>query len=148
MTDRRQAFFQAVLHARNTLPHGQRPTDTHVRVAAKLSGWRARFPRHRQLAHAARCSVRTVRRALARLHELGLLSWARTVLTGPGWRAQIANDYAPLSSKPLSYQSLRTPAKLSACAALATSAAADLAAIAARRADLFAQEWARGRAGM
>jgi hypothetical protein len=148
MTDRRRAFFQAVLQARNTLPHGQRPTDTHVRVAAKLSGWRARFPRHRQLAHAARCSVRTVRRALARLHDLGLLSWTRTVLAGPGWRAQIANDYALLSEASLSYQALRTSAKLTACAAPATSAAADLAAIAARRADLFAREWAQGRAGM
>jgi DNA-binding transcriptional MocR family regulator len=139
------AFLAAVKRARD-LPHGKRPTDLHVRIAFILARWRTATPTHRQLARAAKCDPSTVARALARLHQLGLLSWTHRVLAGPGWRAQIANSYALLSSKPLSYLRLSTPGKLpisggpSATDALAAIAQGRLTAV---QAHLAAQKQAR-----
>jgi DNA-binding transcriptional MocR family regulator len=71
-----RAWLATVQRARDTLPHGQRPTDLHTRVAAMLAYWRgSRHPTHRQLARAARTTRRTVQRALARFLILGLLGW-------------------------------------------------------------------------
>ena len=111
-----KAFVTAVEAAwrnRAAMPKGQRLTRLHVHVAAKLAFWRGSNPSHRQLARSARCSTRTVQRALARLHGMGLLSWTRRVLKGRGWRAQIANAYHFLSNASLTYQSLKSPANLS-----------------------------------
>lgn len=100
-------FLDAVILARRTLPHGKRPTDLHVTIAAKLAYWRSPTCRHRALARAARCSTRSVIRAFARLHALGLLSWTRRVVFCTGWRAQVASIYDLGSCKPLAYASLR-----------------------------------------
>lgn len=111
-----KAFICAVEKAwrdRATAPGVPPLTRLHVHVAAKLAWWRKPDVRHRELARAARCSTRTVRRALARLHALGLLSWTRRVLAVRGWRAQIANHYHLCSSSSVSYQELRSSAKMS-----------------------------------
>ena len=111
-----KAFIAAVERAwreRATTPDGKCLTRLHVHVAAKLAFWRKPAARHRELARAARCSTRTVRRALGRLHALGLLSWTRRVLATRGWRAQIANLYHLNSSSSLGYQRLKSAANLS-----------------------------------
>jgi hypothetical protein len=150
MTDPR-AFLAAVMAARDTLPHGQRPTDLHVRVAAKLAYWRSPDPRQRSLARAARCSVRSVQRALARLHELGLLTWTRRVVRCSGWRAQVANSYRlTLSPEPLLFLPIRiqSSAKLSPPGRAAPAASPSLAAITAAREAKLQEVWsARRRAG-
>jgi DNA-binding transcriptional MocR family regulator len=138
-----KAFLAAVQHARDVLPFGQRPTDLHVRVAAKLAFWRNAHPSHRSLARAAKCSRRTVRRALARLSALGLLSWTRRVLVGRGWRARIANGYA-FSSMPLSSTSLKS-IKIPCSATLSPSGtqppSAGLAEVAQRRRAVLEAAW-------
>lgn len=134
-------FTAAVTAAWRDLPHGQRPTRLHLYIAKILAGWGAgRSPRHGQLARACCCSTRTVQRALARLHALGLLSWTRRVVRGPGWRAQISNAYQLLSPKPLSFLRVFTSATLSgpapvvpAAGLTAASEARVLAAWRARR---------------
>jgi hypothetical protein len=69
-------------------------TQTHVAIAHLLAGWRSSpTPSHKQLAFAARCSVRTVRHALSAFRALGLLHWTRRVASICGWRAQMANSY-------------------------------------------------------
>ena len=88
-------------------------TRLHVHIAAKLAFWRSPMARHRSLARAASCSVRTVRRALARLNALGLLSWTRRVFACRGWRAQIANAYHLNASSLPSYQRIKSSAWLS-----------------------------------
>lgn len=86
-------WLARVRHAADTLPHGERPTELHVRIAAKLAYWRDRTPTHRRLARAARCSRRTVVNALARLRDLGLLSWANRTLCGSGVAVRLSNAY-------------------------------------------------------
>ena len=150
-----KAFIVAVegaWRARATAPGTPPLTRLHVHVAAKLAYWRKADVRHRELARAARCSVRTVRRALARLHALGLLSWTRRVLSVRGWRAQVANQYHLNASSSLSYQELKSAARLSppgwrAGPAHAPEPAVDL--LAARRAAIERQGWSmvRGRQG-
>jgi hypothetical protein len=138
-----RAFLAAVMAARNSLPFGQRPTDLHVRVAAKLAFWRSAHPSHRSLARAAKCSRRTVRRALARLRDLGLMTWCRRVLVGRGWRARIANGYV-FSSRPLSSTSLKS-IKILSSATLSPSGtqppSAGLAEVAERRRAVLAAAW-------
>ena len=102
------ARVEATYAAKRTLPLALRLTRNHVHVAAKLAFWRSASPRMRDLARAARLSISTVKRALARLRGNGLLSWTRRVLYCRGWRAMIASAYALLSSKPVSYQGLRS----------------------------------------
>lgn len=92
MTDPR-AWLARVRHAADTLPHGQRPTEMHIRIAAKLAFWRSRTPTHRAIARAARCSRGTVLNALSRLRTLGLLSWSARVVCGRGWAVRVANAY-------------------------------------------------------
>jgi len=87
-------------------------TRLHVHVAAKLAFWRSPMARHRSLARAASCSVRTVRRALCRLNALGLLSWTRRVFACRGWRAQIANAYHLNASSLPDYQRIKSSAVL------------------------------------
>lgn len=91
-------------------------TRTHVHVGYKLAGWRTSTPSHAALARSAGCSVSTVRRALARMHALGLLTWTRRVLASPGWRAQIANAYSLLSNLPVSFSCLKMSARLNTSA--------------------------------
>lgn len=69
-------FTYRVWTASRTLPHGQRPTKKHVRVARALARHPSAMPSHRQLARAAECCVRTVQNALGRFRlELGLIDW-------------------------------------------------------------------------
>lgn len=131
-----KAFICAVETAwrsRTTTARGRQLTRLHVHIAAKLAFWRhGSAPRHRALARVSRCSISTVRRALAILHSLGLLTWTRRVLACKGWRAQISNAYA-FSSKAISYQCLRRDADLN------TSGGAlgmDAPLLAARRAEI------------
>jgi hypothetical protein len=105
---------EACFKARTVAACGKRLTALHVRIASKLAFWRGAHPKHRQLARAAGCSSRTVRRALAILHSLLLLSWDRRVVTGKGWRAQTANAYALGSKKEIGYQNLISSVSLSA----------------------------------
>ena len=114
-------------------------TRLHVHIGYVLSGWRTGIPKHRQIAFAAGCCVRSVVRALARLHALGLLSWTRRVVACRGWRAQTANSYALLSPKPLSVSVIQSSASLS------PSAAGTLAVIAATRAASLAAAWSARR---
>ena len=88
-----QCAWNAV-RARRTLPHGQRPTDLHIRVAFVLARWQDASPSHAKLARAAHCHRNSVLTALHRLRELGLLSWERQFarLRG-GYVAQVANRY-------------------------------------------------------
>jgi len=102
--------FQSALEAAYA---ARKLTRLHVHIGYLLHGWRSRCPTHRKLAQAAKCSIRTVQRALSRLHELGLLSWTRRVLACVGFRAQIANAYHLLSHEPLSYLTLRTQSSVS-----------------------------------
>ena len=88
-----RAFLERVKAARDSLPHGRRPTDTHVKVAAKLAFWRGGHPSHRVLARACKCDRKTVQRALARLEALGLLAHAPRYACGPGWRRRLSNAY-------------------------------------------------------
>ncbi len=148
MTDPK-AFLAAVMAARDSLPHGQRPTDLQVRVAAKLAYWRSPDPRQRSLARAARCSVRSVQRALVRLHELGLLTWTRRVVRCSGWRAQVANAYRlTLSLEPLSFLPIRiqSSVKLSPPGPRPAAGPA-LAAIAAARQAKLEAAWSARRGG-
>ncbi|CAB4137797.1 hypothetical protein UFOVP326_86 [uncultured Caudovirales phage] len=109
------ARVESAWRERATTPDGRRLTRLHVHIAAKLAYWRSTTPRHRALARAARCSTRTVRRALDRLRALELLSWTRRVVRGVGWRAQVSNAYrlAPLAEQSSCYQVLKSPAVLS-----------------------------------
>lgn len=68
-------FTYHVWLASRTLPHGDRPTRKHVRVARALARHPSAMPSHRQLARAAECCIRTVQNALARLRGLGMLKW-------------------------------------------------------------------------
>jgi predicted ArsR family transcriptional regulator len=140
--DPNRAFLDRVTHARDTMPYGQRPTDTHCRIAAKLAFWRSANVTHRAIARAAKCSARTVRRALARLRTLGLLAWTRRVVVGRGWRAQIANRYTivpkPLSSASL--ESIRIQCSVSLSASR-TSTSAGLAEVAKQRLTALTEAW-------
>ena len=123
-----------------TLPHGQRPTRLHVHILAKLAHWRSQTPTHRALARAARCSRRTVLRALERLRALGLLSWRQRTICGRGFAVRVANLYAlgrATSLSPIRIQSCATlshpPAAPAIAAALRASEARVAAAWAARK---------------
>ncbi len=111
------AAAETLWRARATLTAEQRLTRLHLHIYAKLVCWRQPTPRHRDLARAAHCSLRTVKRALTRLRANGLLGWTRRVVRGIGWRAQISNAYAfssmPLASLPSSkFLVLRSSAKM------------------------------------
>lgn len=85
--------------ARRTLPHGQRPTEMHCRVFARLIRHPDHTPTHRELADAAGCCVRTVGNALRRAAGLGLLSWTRRRTELPdGTVWQLANRYIFVNS--------------------------------------------------
>jgi DNA-binding transcriptional MocR family regulator len=87
MTRKQICFHLAQAH--RLLPHGQRPTEKHVRIGQLLANWSGSRPTHRRLAAAASCSVGTVKNALNRLQALGLLEWRRQFIRG----RQIANRY-------------------------------------------------------
>jgi hypothetical protein len=87
--------------ARRSLPHGQRPTDLHIRVMFILARWQHASPPHAKLARAAHCHRNSVLNALCRLRDLGLLAWKRQfVRLRGGWVAQVANRYR-FESNPL-----------------------------------------------
>ena len=95
-----QFCYQATL-AHRLLPHGERPTALHLKIARILARWSTSSPSHAKLARAAGCAVRTVQNALNRLRGLGLLVWRhqRRLTRWAGWR-RLANAYlfnAPLS---------------------------------------------------
>ena len=71
-----QCAYRAV-QARRSLPHGQRPTDLHIRVVFLLARWQNASPSHAKLARAAHCHRNSVLNALHRLRDLGLLTWER-----------------------------------------------------------------------
>jgi hypothetical protein len=87
-----QVAYRAV-QARRSLPHGQRPTDLHVRIMFLLARWQNACPSHGALARAARCHRNSVLNALHRLRDLGLLAWERQTQVIHGWRLQTANRY-------------------------------------------------------
>jgi len=94
-------FAYHVHLAHTLLPHGDRPTRKHMRVARMLARWQHPSPSHAKLARAAGCCVRTVQNALNRLRGLGLLDWRqqRWLSRWSGWR-RLANRYlfnAPFS---------------------------------------------------
>ena len=89
-----QAAYRAV-QARRSLPHGQRPTDLHIRVMFLLARWQSASPPHAKLARAAHCHRNSVGNALHRLRDLGLLAWERQfVRLRGGWVAQVAKTPA------------------------------------------------------
>jgi hypothetical protein len=93
-----QCAYRAV-QARRSLPHGQRPTDLHIRVMFVLARWQHPSPCHAKLARAAHCHRNSVLNALHRLRDLGLLTWERQfVRLRGGHRAQVANRYLFVSS--------------------------------------------------
>ena len=93
-----QSAYRAV-QARHSLPHGQRPTDLHIRVMFLLARWQHASPPHGKLARAAHCHRNSVLNALHRLRELGLLAWEKQFTRiGGGWRLQTANRYLFVSN--------------------------------------------------
>ena len=95
-----QFCYHAYLACR-ILPHGERPTLLHVRIARQLARWSSSAPSHAKLARAVGCCVRTVQNALNRYRALGLLDWRhqRRLTRWSGWR-RLANAYlfvAPFS---------------------------------------------------
>jgi hypothetical protein len=92
-----QCAYRAV-QARRSLPHGQRPTDLHIRVVFLLARWQNASPPHAKLARAAHCHRNSVANALYRLRDLGLLTWERQFTRLHGWRIQIANHYLFVSN--------------------------------------------------
>ena len=95
-----QCAYRAVA-ARRSLPHGQRPTDLHIRIAFILARWQHASPAHAKLARAAHCHRSTVLNALHRLRDLGLIAWERQTQVVHGWRIQTANRYLFVSNLPL-----------------------------------------------
>jgi hypothetical protein len=87
-----QSAYRAV-QARRSLPHGQRPTDLHVRVMFLLARWQHASPSHAKLARAAHCHRNSVLNALHRLRDLGLLTWEKQFQRVRGWHLQTANRY-------------------------------------------------------
>lgn len=87
-----QTFWHAI-QARRTLPHGQRPTDTHILVLRHLTRWQHDQPDHAKLAKASHCHRNTVRKALQRFRALGLLTWRATYRLIGGKRYQGTNRY-------------------------------------------------------
>ena len=81
-----QCAWNAV-QARRTLPHGQRPTDLHVRIAFVLARWQHASPCHAKLARAAHChrNSRTQRAAPA------ARAWSHRVGTADAGRAWVAH---------------------------------------------------------
>ncbi len=95
-----QAAYRAV-QARRTLPHGQRPTDLHVRIMFLLARWQHPCPAHAKLARASHCHRNSVLNALHRLRSLGLIDWVSQFTRLHGWRIRIANRYLFVSNLPL-----------------------------------------------
>ena len=97
--DDRTTFLEAVKAAyrQDLAVHDcavKRPTQLHVAIAHVLAHWcSSAHPSHKQLAFAARASVRTVRHALSAFRALGLLDWTHRIVSLEGWRAQISNVY-------------------------------------------------------
>jgi hypothetical protein len=80
--------------AYRTLPHGERPTRLHLRIARLMARWQHPCPSHGKLARAARCVVRTVQNALNRFRRLGMLGWTRQGATmRSGRKLQLPNRY-------------------------------------------------------
>jgi DNA-binding transcriptional MocR family regulator len=87
-------FAYAASKFRDNLPHGQRPTDAHVRVAWIMARWQDTSPSHARLARAAKVHRNTVANALTRFRELGLLDWKpRYVRLNGGHVARGSNHY-------------------------------------------------------
>jgi DNA-binding transcriptional MocR family regulator len=125
---------QAFKAALETAYRRRELTRLHVHIGYRLAGWRSATPTHRALARSAGCCKRTVQRALDRMRNLGLLSWTRQVLVGPGWRAMIASRYSLLSQSSVSCAWLRTSVPLSTSAvSVEASQARALAAWSVRR---------------
>lgn len=113
--------------ARKALPFGERPTDLHVKIAAKLAFWRgSSWPSHAQLARAAGCNSGTVENALNRLRALGLLSWSKRTAKGPGWSRRLSNLYAPGPCKLLKSISIYCSPRFTPPPTTAAPALADL----------------------
>jgi hypothetical protein len=95
-----QCAYRAV-QARRSLPHGQRPTDLHIRIVFLLARWQDASPAHAKLARAAHCHRNSVLNALHRLRDLGLLTWERQHIKLHGWRIQTTNRYLFVSNAAL-----------------------------------------------
>jgi DNA-binding transcriptional MocR family regulator len=87
-------FYFRVLDARDKLPHGQRPTDAHVRIADQMRRWQNNSPSHTKLARACNVCRETVGNAMKRFRELGLLTWEpRFIRLIGGFMARASNRY-------------------------------------------------------
>ena len=87
-------FAYAATRFRDNLPHGQRPTDTHVRIAWVMARWQNNSPSHAKLAKAAKVHRNTVGNAMSRFRDLGLLTWVgRVVRLRGGHLARGSNQY-------------------------------------------------------
>ena len=92
MTPNQFAYAATKFH--DNLPHGQRPTDTHVRIAWIMARWQNNSPPHVKLARAAKVHRNTVGNALRRFRDLGLLEWTgRLVRLRGGHAARGSNVY-------------------------------------------------------
>lgn len=141
-----QAAYRAVI-ARRSLPHGQRPTDLHIRLMWLLARWQHATPSHSKLARAAHCHRNTVGNALRRLRALGVLDWSpRFVRLAGGYVARASNTYRFLSNPlptPVARRDKKTPSFLARQSLCTGSPALSPAAVAA---VLHAREVARNAA--
>jgi hypothetical protein len=152
-----QCAYRAV-QARRSLPHGQRPTDLHIRVMFVLARWQHPSPCHAKLARAAHCHRNSVLNALHRLRDLGLLTWERQFTQLHGWRIQTANRYLFVSNLPLPPARSRPVGKerklasllgpQSLCSGPRPAALAAMLAGAARLPDLLAARRAAWEGGL
>lgn len=92
-------FSYHVHLAHRTLPHGERPTRLHCKIARTLARWQHSMPSHAKLARAARCCVNTVGNALARFRRLGMLDWKHEgAVMRSGRRLRLPNRYRFVAS--------------------------------------------------
>lgn len=148
-----QAAYRAVI-ARRSLPHGQRPTDLHIRLMWLLARWQHATPSHSKLARAAHCHRNTVGNALRRLRALGVLDWSPRFVRLAGHVARASNTYRFLSNPlPTGHERKqrekreKTPSFLARQSLCTGNSAADLAALAARRAVIEGRMRSAGRVG-
>lgn len=129
-----RARFKFLLRAHRS---ANRLTADHLKVGEVLESALGDDGRldlaHATIAERALCHVATVKRALARLRELGLVSWVRRLVRGPdtGWRAeQTSNAYRLFDAPSLSLPQ-RIKSRFTGRAACASQQSAPLPAVSA-----------------
>jgi hypothetical protein len=92
MTPNQFAYHAHLAH--RMLPHGERPTRLHLRIARILARWQHSCPSHGKLARAAMCCVRTVQNALRRFRQLGMIKWTgQAASMRSGRKLRLPNRY-------------------------------------------------------